>query len=255
MTEATETPVSGVEDVAAERDEVVSRVRDHAGEMARDLARLQGGDYGRKSFSTDAGEWTLKHEAGALAHLRFESTGGREVYVVSAHRPPEPDDLAAAMDDYGAFAAAFDEYVASLDGTLADVPAAFPDVRSAEAVVEERDRIAEAMRETADAMAGELHRYEGSEYGEFSVRVEGRRWKLKRERERVSYLRAGGRDGVYLLSQYGPASAPDVRALADEFRAFVRAFNDRVAELEADLSRVSLSEDGAEATSADAPPR
>ena len=240
MTEGVETPVPGVEDVAAERDEVVDRVADHAGEMARELAVLDGGDYGQRSFTTDRGKWTLKYDAGAIQYLRYEGRSGGETYVVSTHRPPDPEALARAMADYDAFVAAFDEYVESLDGLFADVPDEFPAVSSASSVAAERDRIAGRMREAADAMAGELHRYENEPYGTFAVRVGGTRWELKRDRDRASYLRVGGEDGVYLLSQYGPASAPDVRALAEDFGAFVGAFNDRVDSLEAELSRITF---------------
>ncbi len=240
MNEGEETPLAGVEDVAAERDAVVERVTEHAGGMASELARIDGGDYGSRSFSTDRGKWTLKYEAGTVQYLRFEGTSGGETYVVSEHRSPDPGALARAMADYGAFAEAFDEYVRSLDGLLADVPGEFPEVRSAAAVAAERDRIADRMREATDAMAGELHRFEGEQYGTFAARVGGTRWELKRERERTSYLRVGGEDGVYLLSQYGPASAADMRALVEDFAPFVEAFNDHVESLEADLSRVTF---------------
>lgn len=240
MSEGTETPVSGVEDVAAERDEVLARVTDHAGGMARELALLDGGDYGQRSFSTDRGTWTLKYEAGAVQYLRFEGTSGGETYVVSTHRPPDPEELARAMADYGAFVDAFNDYVESLAGLFDDVDDEFPAVASAEAVVAERDRIADRMREAADAMAGELHRFGGDAYGTYAARVGGTRWELKWERDRASYLRVGGEGGVYLLSQYGPAAAPDVRAHAADFGGFVDAFNDHVDALDADLSRVSL---------------
>ena len=76
-----------VERVAERRDEVVAEVREHAGRIAYELARLQGGEYGRERFETDAGEWTVKHEAGELAFLKFDATHGPEVYVVSRIRP------------------------------------------------------------------------------------------------------------------------------------------------------------------------
>ncbi|WP_254537091.1 hypothetical protein [Halomarina litorea] len=240
MTEGTETPVSGAEDAAAERDEVVARMTEHAGEMARELALLDGGDYGQRSFSTDRGKWTLKYEAGAVQYLRFEGKSGGETYVVSTHRPPDPEALARARADYDAFVEAFNDYVESLDGLFDDAADEFPEVASAESVVAERDRIAGRMREAADAMAGELHRFGGDEYGTYATRVGGTRWELKWERDRASYLRVGGEGGVYLLSQYGPASAPDVRALADDFAGFVDAFNAHVDALDADLSRVTL---------------
>mgnify|MGYP006866545518 FL=1 len=58
--------------VAAERDAVVSRIRDHAGEIAYAIARIAGGDYGRRSFKTDDGEWTVKPEQGDIECLSFE---------------------------------------------------------------------------------------------------------------------------------------------------------------------------------------
>jgi hypothetical protein len=56
----------------------------------------------------------------------------------------------------------------------------------------------------------------------------------------VSYLRVGGEGGIYLLSQYQEPSAHDVRRLADDVPAFVAAYNDYVAALDADLAGVEL---------------
>jgi hypothetical protein len=234
-------PETNAARVAAERDELVTRVRDHAGRMARDLARLQGGDYGRESFSTDDGTWTLKHEAGEVEFLRFQGTR-TDVYVVSTKQAPDPEALSTALADYGAFVAAWDEYVASFEGLLDEVPSEFPTPASTEGVVAERDRIAAVIRATADRMAGELHRYEGSDYGSFTARVDGTRWELKRELDRVSYLRVGGEGGTYLLSQYGSPSAEDLREFAGEFEGFVAAFDDHARELEAELKGVDVSE-------------
>jgi hypothetical protein len=242
MIEGLDEVVVGTDAAAARRDEVVERVRDHAGRIARNLAVLHGGDYGSETFGTDAGSWTVKYEAGALEYLRFERSGGRETYVVSTKRPPEPDALADAMADYDAFVASYAAYVDSLSGILAGVPDEFPDVASTEAVAAERDRIAGAIRDCADEMAAQLHRAEGDEYGTWSTTVEGTRWELKRDGDRAGYLRVGGEDGVYLLSQYAPPSAADVRALAPDVAGFVAAFNDHVAALEADLAGVSLGE-------------
>jgi len=41
--------------VADRRDELVAAVRDHAGTIAYQLAKLQGGDYGRQELSTPGG--------------------------------------------------------------------------------------------------------------------------------------------------------------------------------------------------------
>jgi hypothetical protein len=43
-----------------------------------------------------------------------------------------------------------------------------------------------------------------------------------------------------LLSQYQPRSAADIREYAPQFREFVRAYNDHVAELEASLEPIEL---------------
>lgn len=231
--------VESTEDVAERRDEVVERLRDHAGRTARELARLQGGDYGERTFETDAGEWTLKYEAGDVQYLRFE--GRRtDVYVVSTQRPPDPEGLATALEDYDAFVAAFNRYVESLAGVLDDAPTDFPEVASTESVVAERERVLGRVREVADRMARELARYEGDGYGTFTTRVGGSRWELKWEDGSASYLRVGGEGGIYLLSQYAQPSARDVRALADDVPAFVTAFNEYVADLDADLATVSL---------------
>ncbi|MEM4780905.1 MAG: hypothetical protein QXG03_05010 [Halalkalicoccus sp.] len=231
----------GGERVAADRDEIVRAVKSHAGQVAYQLARLQGGDYGQRDFSTPDGEWTLKYEAGEVQYLRFDpSKSGSAVYVVSTKQPPEPEALAGALADYDAFVEAFNEYVRSLDGVLDDVSADFPDVETTDGVVAQRDRVLDRIRETCDLIAGEIHRYEESEYGTFGVRVSGTRWELKRERSSVSYLRVGGSGGVYLLSQYEPPSAADIREYAPAFEGFVEAYNDHVEELESDLRRVSL---------------
>ena len=229
-------------DVAANRDEVVARVRDHAGTIARELAVLQGGDYGQETFTTPGGTWTVKYEGGALEYLRFEPTSGSEVYVVSTKQPPEPAELAQAMADYDAFVESYGEHVRSLDGVLDDVSTDFPEVASTDTVVAERDRIVGRIRAVADEIAGQLHRYDGTDYATFSVRAARTRWELKRDGSRVSYLRVGGEGGVYLVSQYGPPSPDDVREYTPKFPAFVDAYNDHVEELEADLAGVSLSD-------------
>lgn len=240
MTEQSWDAATETADVVEQRDDVVERVKAHAGTIARELALLQGGDYGQRSFTTNSGEWTLKYEAGAIQYLRYKGKSGRETYVISTKQPPEPEDLAAAMADYDAFVEAYNRHVHSLDGTLDDVSMELPEIDSTEEIVAERDQIVERIREVTDAMAGELHRFDGTDYGMFAKRVGGKRWELKWEGDRTSYLRVGGEGGVYLVSQYGPPSAPDVRRLADEFAGFVAAFNEYVDDLESDLSQVSL---------------
>jgi hypothetical protein len=233
-TDVTDLPDSAadVDAVTARRDELVAAVRDHAGTMARDLARLQGGDYGREEFRTDDGTWTLKHEQGDLEFLRFEGAK-TDVYVVSTKQAPDPEALATALADYEGFVDAWDAWVAGYEGLLDDVPSEFPSPASTAEVVAERDRIVSAMRATAGRMAGELHRYEGTDYGSYTARVDGTRWELKWDANRASYLRIGGEGGTYLLSQYGPPSAESVREYADDFEGFVAEFDDHVADLEA----------------------
>lgn len=235
--------ITSTENVVERREEVLTAVREHAGQLARELALLQGGDYGSTALSTANGEWTVKYEAGALQYLRFKGKSGGETYVISTKQPPDPKDLATAMRDYDAFVESYNDYVDSLDGVLDDVTADFPAVTSTASVVAERDRIVAAIRDAANDMAGQLHRYEGDAYGTFAKRVEGKRWELKWEDGIASYLRVGGEGGIYLVSQYSPPSARDVRTLADDFVSFVDAFNDHVEELDADLSTVSLGGD------------
>lgn len=236
----TDAPVAGAGETNETRDEVVARVREHAGQMARQLALLQGGDFGRRTFRTERGEWTVKYEGGDLQFLRFEGQSGLDVYVVSTQQPPDPTELATAMEHYGALVESFNEYVRGLEGVLDDAPAEFPDVESAGEVVEERDRIVARIREVADRMAGALHRFESTEYGTFAATVGGTRWELKREADRASFLRVGGEDGVYLVSQYEPASARDVREYAPDVAGFVEAFNEDVAALSDELDSVTL---------------
>jgi hypothetical protein len=243
MTEGRAFDITDAESVAAHRDDVVSWVTAHAGQIARQLALLKGGDYGQSTFKTDGGKWTVKYEAGDLQYLRFEGRSGGETYVVSTKQPPEPDALARAMREYEAFVEAYNDHVETLDGVLDDVTSEFPDVASTETVVAERDRLVGRVRDVADAISSELYRYEGTNYGTFATTVSGTRWELKWEDGRASYLRVGGQSGVYLLSQYEPPSAPDVRRLAGEFPAFVEAYNDHVDELESDLSGVSLGDE------------
>jgi len=226
------------------REELLEAVSSHAGEIARELALLEGGDYGRRTFSTDRGEWTVKYEAGRLEFLLFESRGGAEIYVISTKQPPDPADLRDGLVDYAAFVESYNEFVASREGMLDDIEPVFPEVRSTEAIVADRDRIVAAIHEVATEIAQQCYRYEGTDYGMFRRTVDGTRWELKWEEGQVSYLRVGGEGGIYLLSQYSPPSAPDVRTLAGDVDGFVAAFNEWVDELEADLARVSLSTDG-----------
>ncbi|SDN18998.1 hypothetical protein SAMN04487949_3603 [Halogranum gelatinilyticum] len=234
--------ITSTDSVAEHREELLAAVNEHAGRIARELALLQGGDYGSTTFNTDRGEWTVKYEAGALQYLRFSGKAGGDIYVVSTQRPPEPKDLVTAMKDYDAFVESYNEHVASLDGVLDDVTTDFPDVVSTETVVVERDRIVGAIRETANDIAGQLHRFEGDSYGTFARRVGGKRWELKWEDGVASYLRVGGEGGIYLVSQYSPPSARDVRTLADGFVGFVEAYNEFVDELESDLSQVTFGD-------------
>jgi len=226
--------------VADKRDELVAAVTDHAGQIAYQLARLEGGDYGQTAIETDRGEWTLKYEAGDLSYLRFNPGRGEAVYVVSTKRPPEPGPLADALADYSAFVAGFNEHVASLDGLLDDVSTEFPAVASTDGAVVERDRVLDSIHDVCDRIARGLQRYEGSDYGTFTTRVGGTRWELNWDRDGVSYLRVGGENGIYLLSQYGPPAADDIRERAPQFPDFVRAYNEEVAELEASLERIEL---------------
>ena len=226
--------------VADRRDELVAAVRDHAGTIAYQLAKLQGGDYGRRELSTAGGAWTVKHEAGELEFLLFSPKSGSDVYVVSTKQPPDPTDLAAALDDYANFVAAWNEYVASLSGVLDGVSAEFPEPAATDGVVAERDRVLDAVREACSVMAGEIYRYEGDDYGTYTARVDGDRWELKWDEGAVSYLRVGGSGGLYLLSQYEAPSAADVREYVDSFREFVDAYNEFVAELESDLATVNV---------------
>ncbi|AHF98833.1 hypothetical protein HALLA_08120 [Halostagnicola larsenii XH-48] len=242
MTDGTGKDVATTEEITKRRDEVVARVRSHAGQIARELALLQGGDYGQEAIETANATWTVKYEAGDIQYLRFDPNSGEETYVISTKQPPEPDALERAMDDYGAFIDAYNEYVASFDDVLVGVPDEFPAIESAADLVAERDRIVRQIHDVATEMAGQLQRYDG-EYGTYSTTISGTRWELKWDGSEVSYLRVGGSDGTYLLSQYGPPSASELRRLAPDVEPFVESFNAEIADLEADLDRVSLRKD------------
>ncbi|MFT4945775.1 MAG: hypothetical protein ACI8TL_000002 [Natronomonas sp.] len=226
--------------VADRRDELVAAVTDHAGQIADQLARLAGGDYGQTTIETDRGEWTVKYEAGGLSYLRFDPDRGEDVYVVSTKQPPEPGALADALTDYSAFVVGFNEYVASIDGLLDDISTEFPDVASTDRAVTERDRVLGRIRDVCDRIAREHQRCEGGDYGTFTTRVTGTRWELNWDRDGVSYLRVGGENGVYLLSQYQPPSADDIREHAPHFPKFVRAYNEEIADLASGLERIEL---------------
>ncbi|WP_049981233.1 hypothetical protein [Halolamina rubra] len=228
------------EAVAERRDEIVAAVADHAGRVAYHLARLQGGDYGRETFDTPGGEWTVKHEAGELDFLKFDPKSGSEVYVVSTKRQPDPEPLAAALAEYPAFVDAYDEYVEAAEATLSDVTTEFPEAKTTENAVAERRRVLDRVEEICDRIAGELRRFEGGDYGTYAERIDGLRWELNWDRDGVSYLRVGGSDGVYLVSQYQPPAASDVRRFVPKFPAFVDAYNEHVDELEATLEPVEL---------------
>ena len=239
MPDSIDLAVTDTQDPTERRDELVAAVTDHAGQIAYQLARLQGGDYGSRDFDTKTATWTVKYEAGSLQYLRYDG-GTDEVYVVSTHQPPDPEALAEAMRDYPAFVAAYNDYVEGLDGVLDDVATDFPEPVSTASAVEQRDRVLDRVRALCTEIAGQLYRFEGTEYDTFAVRVGGSRWELKRELDQVSYLRVGGEGGIYLLSQYQEPSAHDVRRLADDVPAFVAAYNDYVAALDADLAGVEL---------------
>jgi len=240
MTEGLDGDVPSASEAADARDRVAARVREHAGEMASELARLEGGDYGRRTFRVDGGAWTLKYEAGDVDFLRFEGRSGLDVYVVSGKAAPDPGDLASAMEHYDDLVAAFSAHVDSLSGVLDDVAVDLPPVASAGEVAAARDRIVARVADAADRMAAELYRVETSDYGTFAARVDGARWELKREGESVSYVRVGGEGGVYLVSRFGAPSPTDVRAHAPAFRGFVEAFNAHLADLGDDLDDVEL---------------
>jgi len=239
MTSGLDADVAGADAASERRDEVVAAVTDHAGRIARELARLEGGDYGQISIETDAGTWTLKYEAGDVQYLRFEG-GRRETYVVSTQQPPDPEALADALEDYDAFVAGFNEFVRSKEGVLDDVSTEFPEVASADDAVAERERVCDRLRETCDAMAAQLHRCASDDYGAFTARVGGTRWELKWEEGRARYLRVGGEGGVYLLSEYQPPAPRDLRAHVDDFPGFVEAFNEHITEISESLETVEL---------------
>jgi hypothetical protein len=241
MVDGLNTETATTEELREQRTEILDAVTAHAGEIARELALLEGGDYGRRTFRTGRGEWTIKYEAGRLEFLLFESKGGAETYVVSTKQPPEPKALLDAMKEYDAFVEAYNDFVDSREGILDAVESEFPAVNSTATIVDERDQIVSAIREVATDIAQQCYRYEGTDYGMFATTVDGTRWELKWEEGQVSYLRVGGEGGVYLLSQYSPPSAPDVRSLAGDVGRFVEAFNESVDELEVDLEKVSFS--------------
>jgi hypothetical protein len=243
MVDGLNTETATTEELREQRAEILDAVTAHAGEIARELALLEGGDYGRRTFRTKRGEWTIKYEAGRLEFLLFESKGGAETYVVSTKQPPEPKALLDAMKEYDAFVEAYNDFVDSREGILDAVESEFPAVNSTATIVDERDQIVSAIREVATDIAQQCYRYEGTDYGMFATTVDGTRWELKWEEGQVSYLRVGGEGGVYLLSQYSPPSAPDVRSLAGDVGRFVEAFNESVDELEVDLQQLSFSPD------------
>ena len=185
MVDGLNVETASTDELRAQREAILADVRSHAGEIARELALLEGGDYGRRSFTGDRGEWTVKYEAGRLEFLLFESKSGAETYVISTKQPPEPTALRDAMQDYDAFVAAYNDFVDTREEVLDDVDPTFPDVRSTETVVADRDRIVAAIHEVATEIAQRCYRYEGTTYGTFSTTVDGTRWELRSEERRV----------------------------------------------------------------------
>ena len=55
MTLLQDVDVADASAVADRRSEILGAVRDHAGRIAYHLARVEGGDYGQRSFTTDEG--------------------------------------------------------------------------------------------------------------------------------------------------------------------------------------------------------
>lgn len=113
--------VAETAEIVERRNEIATRVREHASRTARRLALLDGGDYGTHSFSTDGGEWTLKYEAGDVEYLRFKPKSGSGIYAVSTKQPPEPDALATPMDDCPALIESYNEHVRELNEGLSEV--------------------------------------------------------------------------------------------------------------------------------------
>lgn len=226
--------------LADHRDDVVVAVQDHAGKIAYQLALLQGGDYGQANFKTSGGEWTVKYEAGDLDYLKFDPKSGSPVYVVSRKQPPEPEALSKALAEYDEFVAAFNRHVDTVEETLSGVQTEFVEAKTTEDAVAERRRVLGGVEEICNRIAGELLRFEGGDYGTYAERVEGLRWELNWDRDGVSYLRVGGSDGVYLVSQYQPPAATDVRRYVPKFPEFVAAYNEHVEELESTLEPVEL---------------
>ena len=230
-----------VREIADRQAAVRTAVREHAGEIARSLAVLNGGDYGSETFETDAGSWTLKYDAGDVDYLRYEPRSGEDTYVVTDREPPSTDRLVDALADYDAFVDAFASHVDATDGLLDEVDTDFPAVASTAELAADRDRLCGRIRAVADEMAGQLARIDG-EYGTFATTISGTRWELKWDEERASYLRVGGSDGTYVLSQYSPPTPRELARHVEDVPDFVAAFNDHVGDLESELAGVSLDE-------------
>ena len=187
---------------------------------------------------------SLTEDGYLTAEGEIDFAPAEETVIVVDSRASLPSGPVAVpfsdRDDAAAFVDAYDEYVAAAEETLAGVTTEVPEARTTENAVAERRRVLDRVEELCDRIAGELHRFEGGDYGTYAERIDGLRWELNWDRDGVSYLRVGGSDGVYLVSQYQPPAASDVRQFVPKFPAFVDAYNEHVADLEATLEPVEL---------------
>jgi hypothetical protein len=111
--------IAAVDSVVAERERILSRMRDACDRMAGQLQRAEGGDYGSFSARVGSSRWELKWEDGRASYLRVGGEGG--VYLLSQYQPPAPADVRTYAADVRGFVAAFNDHVAEMSEGLSTV--------------------------------------------------------------------------------------------------------------------------------------
>lgn len=114
------------ERVRRRRDEVVAAVTDHADQIARELARLEGADYGQVTVDTDPASLAVASADDAVQERERVCSRVRETCDAMAaqlHRCASDDygTFTAHVDGVPAFVDAFNDHVREVSEALATV--------------------------------------------------------------------------------------------------------------------------------------
>lgn len=111
--------VESTEEIVAEREQILGRIRQCANRMAGELHRVEGSSYGTFEARVDGSRWELKWEDGQARYLRVGGEGG--IYLLSQYEPPSPTDLRRHVEDFSGFVDAFNEHVQEISEELSTV--------------------------------------------------------------------------------------------------------------------------------------